>query len=146
MSYTTPHRYGFTLVEVILVIVVIGILVGITAISYSGMQGRSRTTTADTAGMSVLTKAKTAYAATGQYPTSLTGSAGFDRNPDTTLASSGIALVASITSAPADPQTVSYGSCGTGARVIWWNYTASAPVQELLGEACGTYTAITGTP
>lgn len=139
------YQRGFTIVELSIVIVVIGILASITAVVYSGTQDRSRAATSESAGMTVVTKAETAYSATSQYPTSLTGSSGFDRNPDSSLAGSGITL-ASIGTRPNNAQTVSYESCGIGARIGWWDYENNTLTQKTLGATCTVYTPVVGTP
>lgn len=65
------QKLGFTIVELLVIIVVIGILVGITVVSYGAITDRARhkTVEADAQGMSVaLNKYK---ASNGVYPTSL---------------------------------------------------------------------------
>ena len=50
--------HGFTIVELLVVIVVIGILASITIVSYSGITQRANTTSAQSAAANVLSKAE----------------------------------------------------------------------------------------
>ena len=49
LRHTAPRERGFTIVELLIVIVVIGILAAITIVSYNGIQKRARTVTATAA-------------------------------------------------------------------------------------------------
>lgn len=48
MLHAHKHRNGFTIVELLIVIVVIGILAAITVVAYNGMQNRATNTTVQT--------------------------------------------------------------------------------------------------
>lgn len=69
LMHNNTRSSGFTIIELVVVIIVLGILVGITVVSYNGAQGRARD--ADRrADIASLTKALEAYYSdTGQYPT-----------------------------------------------------------------------------
>jgi len=70
MTYrkTTNIQSGFTIVELLIVIVVIGILAAITIVAYSGVQGRARNTQVLT-GVSAYQKAFIQYATVNSaYP------------------------------------------------------------------------------
>lgn len=140
---------GFTIVELLIVIVVIGILAAITIVAYNGVQNRAKASSAQSAANTVIKKAEAANAIAGSYPIATTG---FTAQADSTLAGSGLTLAA-ISTAPSAAATVEYLSCttpsGIGARVAYWDYAATTPVKvtKTIGGTCTTYstTALTGT-
>lgn len=70
-NYTDSVRSkGFTIVELLIVIVVIGILAAITLVAYNGVQERARETTLQADLRSAATKMELAKVESGVYPTS----------------------------------------------------------------------------
>ncbi|MNX33919.1 Type II secretion system protein G precursor [compost metagenome] len=69
MIYKQRHQPGFTIVELLIVIVIIGILAAITIVAYNGIQERARTTSLNTA-LSQAAKKLTVYQVDNpdQYP------------------------------------------------------------------------------
>jgi prepilin-type N-terminal cleavage/methylation domain-containing protein len=59
---------GFTIVELLIVIVVIGILAAITIVAYNGVQSRARNSAAQSAAENMAKKIEAFNAATGSYP------------------------------------------------------------------------------
>lgn len=91
MNKDTKQK-GFTIVELLIVIVVIGILAAIVIVAYQGVTARSKKTSYETAAKAVLKKIELYNVAKGGYPSSpafvhgqsydlYTG----DANPDTAL-------------------------------------------------------------
>jgi len=76
----SANRTGFTIVELIIVIVVLGILVSITVVAYSGVQNRARTSAIQN-GIVQAKRKVDVYRVTneGQYPSTL-ADAGFSPN------------------------------------------------------------------
>lgn len=62
-------RKGFTIVELLIVIVVIAILAAISVVAYNGVQERARNSSALTLASQIAKKAEVYYAVNGTYPT-----------------------------------------------------------------------------
>jgi prepilin-type N-terminal cleavage/methylation domain-containing protein len=152
MTLKQTKSRGFTIVELLIVIVVIAILAAITMVAYNGVQNRAKASAAQSAASIVMKKAEAANAAgtTAGYPTAVAGFASSNA-AEADLAGSGVVLAA-ISAAPSNPNTVEYLACttpaGIGARVGYWDYSAAIPVkvQKTIGGTCTTYstTALTG--
>jgi len=69
MINTMGSKRGFTIVELLIVIVVIGILASITIVAYNGVQGRAKTAAGQSLANSIDKKAETWNAIQGSYPT-----------------------------------------------------------------------------
>lgn len=92
MSGRSPHstslRSGFTIVELLVVIVVIGILAAITIVSYNGITSRAIETTIKTDLQTASTLLALDYAQNGSYPddaASVNGGTGLKASGDNTL-------------------------------------------------------------
>lgn len=66
---TNSHQRGFTIVELLIVIVVIGILAGLVISTFSGVQGRARDAQRQTDIKAVATQLEVYYIDNGSYPT-----------------------------------------------------------------------------
>ena len=127
-------RQGFTIVELLIVIVVIAILAAITIVAYNGIQSRSKTSAAKQTANSVVKKAEAVNALSSSYPAAL---ADFDAEKESKLSGSGIGLIATPVSG-SGTNTVSYQKCtagGTGvggARVRYFDYATSAVSTDVM--------------
>ena len=153
-------NHGFTIVELLVVIVVIGILASITIVSYTGITQRANTTSAQSAAANVLSKAEVynADGPTNVYPASL--SLMTTAATTTTYYLSGVTFSGTLlAAAPAKPNVINYFRCGhtgsvtavttlasitniTGARVGYWDYTNKAIAYTNIGNistSVGTY-------
>lgn len=122
---TVRKDRGFTIVELLIVIVVIAILAAISIVAYNGIQNRGKAAAAQQASAIVAKKAEAANAIASAYPTALTD---FTAQADSSLSGSGLFLKA-ISAAPTSPNTVQYQKCtagGTGARVSYWDFNTGA--------------------
>lgn len=134
---------GFTIVELLVVIVVIGILAAITVVSYSGVTAKARTASNQSNANNVLQAAMNVYAENGTYPaTNATSSTVITNlNAGVTKVPASI-TVTSATVTSSTPEALSYRLASTtGICVGYWNYSTSAVVY-IFG---GTATADNGT-
>lgn len=147
---------GFTIVELLIVIVVIGILAAITIVSYNGITSRANTNSAQANGTSVTKKAEAYNAEIGTYPTGPTvltaGSASSTTYYLTGVTFDSAAL--STSNLPSSPSEVTFYRCGTntsaaattlatvtvitGIRVDYWNYQTAAVASVSAGQVSGT--------
>jgi len=151
---------GFTIVELLIVIVVIAILAAITIVAYNGIQQRAHTTTAKNAATNVRKKVESYNAINNTFPT-FNSSAGaitttLSGTTETSLNGSGITLKgATLTSTPASDATVDLKFCAavasltsgstvpTGFVVYIWDTTQS-PAAAYAVQAGGTTTIANG--
>jgi len=135
---------GFTIVELLIVIVVIGILAAITIVSFNGVTSKANATSAKSAASSAIKKAEAYNAEVGSYPTApsqLTSA-----TSDKTYQLTGVTFSGATepTVAPTSAQGTSYikfFTCTNGFQVAYWDYAASTPAWTPMKTG-----ACTGTP
>jgi len=145
---------GFTIVELLIVVVVIGILAAITLVAYNGVTARANTTSAKAAASSLIKKIEAYNAEKSGYPATigaLTASA--DSGTSYYVPTGTFVFVASNpTTAPANPATLVLSKCGTGTNqavvtgysTVYWDYQTSAVSTALTtGVVTGTVNAAT---
>lgn len=135
---------GFTIVELLIVIVVIGILAAITIVAYNGVQSRARNTARES-GLETIRKAlELYYTDNGQYPTSQScGSTVINGNWCTTADSSWDTFATRlksgnnfIASVPRDPVSTPGQSPLTGAG---YNYAYFSYPDARCGSVAGQW-------
>lgn len=138
---TLKDQKGFTIVELLIVIVVIGILAAITIVAYNGIQNRAKDTkykgTADT----IIKKIEGVNADTGNYPT---GTAQLTGDIGALPAGVGVTTVTAAptdndalkTAANATPSMFSVWYCTTGANVYIPSATSSTITVKQAGQGC----------
>ena len=146
MLFKKTDQRGFTIVELLIVVVIIAILAAITIVAYNGIQARAKTSAAQSAANSAVKKAE-AYNAddtspTVGYPdasTRLTGAAS-----SALYKLDGVTFTGTALSNPTNANTLRYFACGhngtatapatvaamtggiVGARVEYYNYSTSS--------------------
>ncbi|RYF29105.1 MAG: prepilin-type N-terminal cleavage/methylation domain-containing protein [Chloroflexi bacterium] len=117
---------GFTIVELLIVIVVIGILAAITIVSFNGIQNRAKATQSQSLAKDVSKKAQIFYAYNSRYPTIAEFSA--STTPQEVKLPAGVTLY-SYSAGYTDRHTIdwtkSVAYCVSptgGAEVTWWDY------------------------
>ena len=145
---------GFTIVELLIVIVVIGILAAITIVAYSGITARANGSKAQTNAANTQKVAESFNADKGYYPAlAATGTDSIGTYNGSTRLPSGITIIpdAATTTITATNglTTVGYAcltSCtnSTGGRIAWWNFGATTPIVNFVyvGAASSTGTFV----
>jgi len=151
---TRKSVQGFTIVELLIVIVVIAILAAITVVAYNGIQNRSRTSAGATNAVSVLKKAElfnslyasgyptycqlvtNTVAPTGT-PTSGTGlgastpcvAGGASTGAEVAIGNiNGLTMIAVTSTTSSNGSVVTYIKCpAAGAKVGYWDSTITTP-------------------
>ncbi len=126
---------GFTIVELLIVIVVIGILAAIVIVAYNGVQNSAKTQSARASAAVVQKKLESYNASTGNYPSATaytTATTGMTDvlNADTSASLAGSGLTLGTPTAANGQKTVGIYRCsagGTGYSVVWWDYSAGTP-------------------
>lgn len=146
---------GFTIVELLIVIVIIAILAAITIVAYNGIQARANAGAAQQAANTLMKKVEAYNAIKSTYPSSTTTFVS-DMATDTTTTLTGTGITIGNTGTASKTQ-LKVELCGTGAGAIisYWDYTLSTPALTTttanasgnkslsLGNTTGTCTAVT---
>lgn len=129
------RQSGFTIVELLIVIVIIGILATLVIVTFSGVQQKARDAERKTDINAIAGQLEAAYANQGYYP----GIAGF--NDATTRSALEIRLDLKALADPSSPatQSLTAGTAnGTNARVYYFNGTGCTNTGT--AEQCTGYT------
>lgn len=122
---------GFTIVELLIVIVIIGILAALVIIAYTGIQNRAKTTKAHTNATTLDKKLEAYYAddtlGNGVYP--LLVSTVNTMGGSASLANTGIVASVAVPTSANGQTTLQYLVCdaGQGFQVKYWDYAATPP-------------------
>lgn len=152
----TQAQSGFTIVELLIVVVVIAILAAITIVSYNGITNRANASAAQSTAVTVQKKAEL-YASdgpTGKYPSNFTNLS--TAAPSTTYYLTGVTNTAAADPTSSNGKTsISYLVCGvnasaaatslatvtnvTGAQIRYFDFGAGTGTQSVtVGQTTGT--------
>lgn len=131
MTLKQTKAKGFTIVELLIVVVIIAILAAITIVAYNGIQNRAKTSSAQAAAASLQKKVEV-YGIDGPgtgYNTTLAQLTGATSDKSYYLAPGAVtlqttALAAGSANAPSEPKTVNFYTCNTGKgyRIQYFKY------------------------
>ena len=138
-------RKGFTIIELLVVIVVIAILTTISVVSYNGIQARSKAASAQTLANDIVAKAKGWYTATGIYPSYTQLSTGKLNPADVNKTGPAEAFIKDSSTIfdgssanPTNEKSVGYIKCSPGAQVEWYDATTRTIKYVGVGGASST--------
>ncbi len=143
-NINAKNQSGFTIVELLIVIVVIGILAAITIVAYSGITNRGYAAQAMTNAENVQKVAEAMNADTGAYPVDATALTAYS-NTAAAVAKipTGVTTGATQVATGTGKTYVQYLPKGTtGGCIQWWDYAAAAPGPKY--DYVGNATAGTG--
>lgn len=141
---TKTIKKGFTIIELLIVIVVIGILAAIVVVTYQGVQNKANKTAAEQNAREVANKATAFNASAARFPktleelskaTSNIGDPTEKAYPEAKLSEKVSALVKATGPTASDKTALQYQVCkkGTGpnedfvgAQIMFWNYETNA--------------------
>lgn len=129
---------GFTIVELLIVIVIIAILASITIVAYNGIQDRAKTSAGQALAREIENKANAWAAIKGVYPTNAQLVAGDASVPEAKLNDGSSVTTFALNSSNANNgKTVNYqGNCSSGGGYVgWYDYTTGVMVQRAMGGA-----------
>lgn len=148
MSKSTTNR-GFTIVELLIVIVVIAILAAISIVAYSGIQNRAKTSSGQQLAAQVEKKAQAYYTILNTYPVD---KAGFANTEAQEAALEGDVAFVTTAFTPAltptegaNGEAIGYVACNdgaatttqadvTGVKISYYDYAESSVETRVLGD------------
>lgn len=118
---------GFTIVELLIVIVIIAILAAITIVAYNGIQARANTSAAQSAANTMLKKVEAYNAIKSEYPKSATTFVtNMASDSTSTLTGTGIGIYDGTTASKTNLKISLCGTTGVGLIISYWDYTVNA--------------------
>ena len=125
MSFTDikTKSQGFTIVELLIVVVVIAILAAITIVSYNGITNRANASAAASTASSLQKKIELYYASQSAYPTQMSDLTGVASSESYYVASGTIKVVATDPTTSNGKDSVRVYTCSTGGiRIVYQTF------------------------
>ena len=142
MTTKNIKNQGFTLVELLIVIVIIAILTVVSLVAYNGLQNQAKTSTAKSAADAVAKKAELYNTAKSKYPASLAdltnktvGTPAVSQTGEPYYLDASTVKSGSVASAPEEANTIEYKVCtdNKGAHVKYYNFSESKVEERTIG-------------
>lgn len=142
MTTKNIKNQGFTLVELLIVIVIIAILTVVSLVAYNGLQNQAKTSAAKSAADAVAKKAELYNTAKSKYPASLTaltdktvGTPPVSQTGEPYYLDASTVKSGSVASAPEEANTIEYTVCtgDKGAKIKYYNFSKSAAEERQIG-------------
>jgi prepilin-type N-terminal cleavage/methylation domain-containing protein len=134
---------GFTLVELLIVIVIIAILTVVSLVAYNGLQNQAKTSAAKSAADAVAKKAELYNTAESKYPANLTDLTNTAKSGEPYYLDAKTVNAGSLTAgtAPAEANTIEYTPCpatgsAKGAHVKYYNFSKNIVEERTIGTGC----------
>ena len=144
MTTKNIKNQGFTLVELLIVIVIIAILTVVSLVAYNGLQNQAKTSAAKSTVDTVAKKAELYNTEEGKYPTQLSDLTTADTKKSYYIAAANVTELGSSAFGSSTPTTtVKYEKCPTtgtgdptGAKIEYYNYSSNTVESRVVGTGC----------
>jgi prepilin-type N-terminal cleavage/methylation domain-containing protein len=141
LSHT--HAKGFTIVELLIVVVIIGILAAIVIVAYNGVTNRAKSSKSQSTASSIVKKLEAYNAENGSYPATWSVMDDVPTSSWYIPTTSYTLKTTAIASTDSEIQ-FNYSTCATaGKRITVWDYAAGAAKNYDVGGCSGTVTLVT---
>lgn len=148
LNINTVRQSGFTIVELLIVVVVIAILAAITIVSYNGITAQANTSAAQSTASTLIKKAELYASAEGNYPATLSALTASGNEDKSWFVPAGTATLADPNTevgleglSSRTPQHVAFLPCPlsgtqTGVQVFYYDYQNGDAVRMTTGVGC----------
>ena len=142
MTTKNIKNQGFTLVELLIVIVIIAILTVVSLVAYNGLQNQAKTSAAKSAADAVAKKAELYNTSNSRYPEKLSdltdktvGTSSESQTGEPYYLDASTVKSGSVASAPEEANTIEYSVCpdNKGAKIKYYNFSKSTSEERQIG-------------
>lgn len=135
-------QQGFTIVELLIVVVVIGILAAIVIVAYNGVTNNAKTASAASTASEIAKKLEIYNAQNNSYPSTYATLTGASSTEAYYIAPNTYTLKSSAVASGDSDKTFNYSNCTSpaGKRISVWNWNTNALVHTYIGGATAAST------